>query len=69
MSAFYASKVAEVAAAGEAHNNAMRERYPLHEDRLNALNLNIMLALVGDSQVWNQRGPVIDCYVFLFGGL
>lgn len=54
MSAFYASKVEEIAAAGESHNDAMRELYPSHDDRRRALNLNIKLALVGDSQVPNS---------------
>lgn len=54
MSAFYASKVEKIAAAGEAHNDIMRRRYPTCEDRLQALNLNVKLALVGDSQVRNQ---------------
>ena len=54
MSAFYASKVDKVAAAGEAHNDVMRARYPSCEDRLQALNLNVKLALVGDSQVRHQ---------------
>lgn len=58
MSAFYASKVEKVAAAGEAHNDVMRGRYPTCEDRLQALNLNVKLALVGDSQV--QHGFVSD---------
>lgn len=49
MSAFYASKMDKVAAAGTAHNEAMKQMYPLREDRLQALNLNIKLALVGDT--------------------
>lgn len=53
MSTFYASKVEEVAAAGEAHNVAMRKRYPKYEDQLRVLNLNIRLALVGDAEVSN----------------
>ncbi|CAM9331079.1 unnamed protein product [Laminaria digitata] len=57
MSAFYASKVEKVAAAGEAHNDVMRSRYPTCEDRLQALNLNVKLALVGDS----QDNTDVDC--------
>lgn len=51
LSAFYASKMDKVAAAGEAHNESMRQRYPRDEDLLRALNLNVKLALVGDTQV------------------
>lgn len=51
MSAFYASKLESVAAAGEAHNEATRKRYPQHEDLLGALNTNIKLALIGEEQV------------------
>lgn len=51
MSGFYASKIENVASAGEAHNEARRRIYPRYEDQLRALNLNIRLALVGDSQV------------------
>ena len=54
MSSFYASKTEKVAADGEAHNEAMRQLYPRYEDQLEALNLNVMLALVGDSQVMND---------------
>lgn len=54
MSTFYASKVEKVAAAGEAHNAAIRKRYPHYEDQLRALNLNIRLALVGDAQVFSD---------------
>ncbi|CAN0289414.1 unnamed protein product [Pylaiella littoralis] len=50
MSTFYASKVEEVAAAGEAHNAAMRNRFPKYGDQLRVLNLNVRLALVGDAQ-------------------
>lgn len=59
MSAFYASKVEKVAAAGEAHNEVMRSRYPTCEDRLEALNLNVKLALVGDSQVRRAHGDIM----------
>ncbi|CAM9152411.1 unnamed protein product [Hapterophycus canaliculatus] len=50
MSMFYASKVKDIAAAGEAHNRAIRKLYPRYEDQLRVLNLNIRLALVGDAQ-------------------
>lgn len=56
MSTFYASKVEEVAAAGEAHNAAMRKRFPKYEDQLRVLNLNVRLALVGDAQVPKSVG-------------
>lgn len=52
MSTFYASKDEKVAAAGKAHNAALRKRYPTYDDQLRALNLNIRLALVGDAQVF-----------------
>lgn len=52
MSTFYASKDEKVAAAGKAHNAALRKRYPAYDDQLRALNLNIRLALVGDAQVY-----------------
>ncbi|CAN0157806.1 unnamed protein product [Ascophyllum nodosum] len=55
MSSFYASKTEKVAADGEAHNEAMRQLYPRYEDQLEALNLNVMLALVGDSQVESTK--------------
>lgn len=55
MSTFYASKDEKVAAAGKAHNAALRRRYPTYDDQLRALNLNVRLALVGDAQV--RRGP------------
>ncbi|CAN0019896.1 unnamed protein product [Ectocarpus sp. 12 AP-2014] len=58
MSTFYASKVEKVAAAGHAHNAAIRKRYPRYEDQLRALNLNIRLALVGDAQ---QDDLSVDC--------
>lgn len=48
MSGFYASKVPEVAAVGQAHNEAMRKLYPTHEDRIRALNSNVLFALTGD---------------------
>lgn len=66
MSAFYASKVQSVAAAGEAHNEATRKRYPQAQDLVGALNTNIKLALVGEEQVmtsvcadWRLTGKVV----------
>lgn len=48
MSGFYASKIQEVAADGEVHNEAMRKRFPTHEDRVRALNANVVFSLTGD---------------------
>lgn len=56
MSAFYASKVQSIAAAGEAHNEATRKRYPRAQDLVGALNTNIKLALVGEEQVMTSVG-------------
>lgn len=58
MSTFYASKIEAVAANGEAHNTAMRKRYPKYEDQLRVLNLNIRLALVGDAQVLHRHDKI-----------
>lgn len=47
MSGFYASKIEEVAADGRAHNEAMMTRFPTHEDRVRALNANVVFGLTG----------------------
>lgn len=57
MSGFYASKRREVAAHGQAHNDAMRKRFPTHEDRVRALNANVMFSLTGDVPEVTPKSP------------
>lgn len=60
MSGFYASKAEEVAAVGQAHNDAMLKVYPTHEAQVRVLNANVLFTLTGDVP------KVIDYYVILW---